>query len=172
MSGRKLTTAVTLMVLVLIVCAMAVYGFKQLTKPLPPGPQVAQQECTDAEKQVQQYLRRSEVQVSVFNASKRSGLAGRTLDRVVGAGFRAGNAGNAPRSAKVRRAVVWTTKPDDPAARLVARAFGTGTRIRVTTTDLGPGIDVLIGDKFKGLARKAPRRIRLATPIETCIPVT
>ena len=171
MSGRKLTTAVTLVVLILIVCGMAVYGFKQLTKPLPPGPQVAREECTEAEKQVQEYLRRNQVQVSVFNASKRSGLAGRTLDRVEGAGFRAGNAGNAPRSAKVRRAVVWTTKPDDPAAQLVAKAFGAGTKVRVTTTDLGPGIDVLIGDRFKGLAPKAPRRIKLATPIETCIPV-
>ncbi len=170
MSARKLTTAVTLVVLVLVLGGMAVYGFKSLTRPLP-GSSTTEKACTGAEKQVQRYLKRSEVQVSVFNASGRAGLAGATLDQVEGAGFRAGNAGNAPKSAEVRRALVWTTKPHDRAALLVARAFGRGTRVEVTNTDLGPGIDVLVGDKFKGLSPKAPRRIRLASPVETCVPV-
>ncbi len=71
----------------------------------------------------------------------------------------------------MRRAVVWTTEANDPAATLVAQAFGPRTLVQVTKTDLGPGIDVLVGNRFRGLNPKAPNRIRLPAPVETCIPV-
>jgi hypothetical protein len=171
MSGRRLTTAATLIVLLLVLTGMAVYGFNALTSPLPGSGASTEKKCTGAEKQVQGYVKRSEIQVSVFNAGTREGLAGTTLEKIEAAGFRAGNAGNAPKSADVPRAVVWTTKEHDRAALLVARAVGRRTRVEVTSTDLGPGIDVLVGNRFKGLNPKAPKRIRLAAPIETCIPV-
>ena len=171
MTGRRVTTAVTLLVLLLVLGGMAVYGFKSLTSPLPGSSSSGKKTCTGSEKQVQGYLKRSEVQVSVFNAGTRGGLAGSTLEKVEAAGFRAGNAGNAPRSAQVRRAVVWTTQPNDPSAKLVALALGRGTRIEVTETDLGPGVDVLVGNSFGGLAKKAPQQVRLPKPIETCVEV-
>ncbi len=170
MTRRRLTTAITLVVLLIVLAGMAVIGYRQLTAPFPGGP-TASPTCTGPEKEVRGFIKRGEVQVSVFNASKRSGLAATTLDEVERAGFVAGNAGNAPRSAKVRRAIVWTTEQDDPKARLVARAFGRRTGIRVTKTDLGPGVDVLLGNKFKGMDRRAPRRIKLPKPVETCVPV-
>ena len=111
------------------------------------------------------------MQVSVFNAGDRSGFASTTLEKIEAAGFRGGNAGNAPEDARVRRAVVWTTKSNDPAARLVALAVGGRTPIVVTKTDLGPGIDVLVGNRFNKLDKSAAKRIRLAQPVETCIQV-
>jgi len=169
-SRRRLTTAITLVVLLFVLAGMALVGYRQLTAPLPSGPS-ATPTCNGPEKEVRGFIKRGQVQVSVFNASKRSGLAATTLDKVEQAGFVAGNAGNAPESAKVRHAIVWTTEPDDVKAKLVATAFGPRTRIRVTKTDLGPGVDVLLGDRFKGMARKAPRRIKLPRPVETCVPV-
>jgi hypothetical protein len=169
-SGRKITTAVTMVALLLVLIGMAAWGYDQLTKPLP-NRTVAEEKCTGAEKEVQGFLRRNQVQVSVFNAGNREGFAGLTLEKIVDAGYRAGNAGNAPKSAEVRRAVVWTTQPNDPAAKLVARSLGPRVKIDVTETDLGPGIDVIVGNKFKGVDRKAPRRIRLADPVEKCVPV-
>ena len=170
MSGRKITTAVTLVALLLVLIGMAAYGYEQLTAPLPERP-TAEETCTGAEKEVQGFLKRNQVQVSVFNAGNREGFAGSTLERIVNAGFRAGNAGNAPKSAAVRRAVVWTTDENDSAAKLVAMSLGRRVKIEVTETDLGPGIDVIVGNKFKRLNRKAPRRIRLADPVEKCVPV-
>ncbi len=169
MTGRRITTAVTLLVLLLVLGGMGILGFKTLTSPLP-GSSATEKKCAGAEKQVQGYLKRSEVQVSVFNAGSREGLASTTLEKVEAAGFRPGNAGNAPKSAEVRRAIVWTTKEHDRAALLVARAFGRRTKVEVTNTDLGPGIDVLVGNRFKGLAPKAIERIRLPAPVETCLP--
>ncbi|MET0997160.1 MAG: LytR C-terminal domain-containing protein [Marmoricola sp.] len=170
MSGRRLTTAVTLVVLLGVLAAMAVYGFRELTAPLPGAPS-ANQTCSEAEKQVQEFIQRGEVQVSVFNAGTKEGLAGTTLQSVEDAGFRAGNAGNAPRTTKVPRAVVWTTEENDTAATLVARAFGRRTPVQVTETDLGPGVDVLVGNRFRGLDPRAPKRIRLPAPVEKCIQV-
>ena len=170
MSRRRLTTAITLVVLLFLLAGMAVVGYRQLTAPLPGGPS-ADPTCSGPEKEVQGFIKRGEVQVSVFNASKRSGLAAETLDRVEQAGFVAGNAGNAPPSAKVRRAIVWTSEPNDPKAKLVAAAFGPRTGVRVTKTDLGPGVDVLLGNKYNGMDRKAPKRIKLPKPVETCIEV-
>ena len=170
-SGRRITTAVTLLVLLVVLAGMAVYGFDQFTAPFP-GRASGKTTCSDVEKQVQGYLQRSEVQVSVFNAGTREGLAGATLEQIEEAGFRAGNAGNAPKGTQVRRAVVWTTKPDDPAAALVAQALGKRTPVEVTDVDLGPGIDVLVGNRFRELDRRAARRIKLAGPVETCVPVS
>ncbi len=169
MSGRKLTTAITLAVLLLVLIGMAAYGYSQLTAPLPGRPS-AEEKCTGAEKEVQGFLKRKQVQVSVFNAGNREGFAGATLEKIVDAGFRAGNAGNAPKSAQIRRAVVWTTDEDDPAAKLVATSLGRRTKIEVTKTDLGPGVDLIVGNKFKGI-RQGPKKIRLADPVEKCVPV-
>jgi len=169
-SGRRLTTAITLVVLLLVLAGMAVVGYRQLTAPLPGGPS-ASPTCSGAEKEVQGFIKRGQVQVSIFNASTRSGLAAETLGKVEQAGFVAGNAGNAPRSAQVRRVIVWTSDQNDPKAKLVAKAFGPRTGIRVTRTDLGPGVDVLLGDRYKGMDRKAPKRIKLPKPVETCIQV-
>ncbi|MCW2847291.1 MAG: LytR family transcriptional regulator [Marmoricola sp.] len=170
MTGRRVTTGVTLLVLLAVLGGMGVFGYRALTSPLPGG-QAKDKTCSSVEKVVKKVLNRSEVQVSVFNAGTKEGLASTTLDKVEAAGFKAGNAGNAPKSAEIRRAIVWTTKPDDPAAKLVAQAFGARTRVEVTDTDLGPGVDVLVGNRFQGLDPKAPRRIRLAAPLATCVPV-
>ena len=171
MSGRRITTTVTLAVLFVVLAGMAVYGFKAATAPLPGSGSTAKNPCSANEKQVKKFLRRGDVQVSVFNAGDRSGFAGTTLQKLEDAGFKGGNAGNAPGDARVPRAVVWTTKPDDPAARLVALALGSKTAIVVTQKDLGPGIDVLVGNRFNKLDKAAAQRVRLTQPVETCIQV-
>lgn len=171
MSRRKVTTAVTMSVLVVVLVTMAVLGFSQLTAPLPGTGSSSPTSCSEAEKQVQTFLRRSEVQVSVFNAGTQKGLASTTLEKIEEAGFRAGNAGNAPPGSEVRRALVRTTETDDPAAALVAQALGRRTKVEVTRADLGPGVDVLVGDLFGELDPGAAKRIKLTQPVETCIQV-
>jgi hypothetical protein len=165
---RRVITGVTLVVLAAVLCLMGYLGVKQALKPFPSGKSSATPTCT-AHKQVAKFLTRHDVQVSVFNAGDRSGLASETLDKVEAAGFVAGNAGNAPGTAEVRRAVVWTTKPNDYSAKLAALAFGPSTQVVVTKTDLGPGVDVLVGNRFHGLDKRAASRIRLPRPVETCV---
>jgi hypothetical protein len=110
------------------------------------------------------------VEVSVFNGGTRSGLAGETLDALARRGFASGEVGNAPSDLRVLRVQVWSTEKNDPAARLVARQFGPGVKVKLTDEDLGGGVDVIVGDEFERLS-PAPRKIKVQKAQEYCIPV-
>lgn len=154
------------------VVVMAVWGMHSLTAPVASSTSTRTPSsgptCPPEQQQIKEYVTRHEVTVSVYNTGKRTGRAGATLTMLENAGFRPGAVGNGARGDKVRRAEVRTTQAGDPGATLVAQALGRGTRIVVTDQDYGPGIDVFIGDKFGGLDKHAPHRVKLAQPIITC----
>lgn len=170
MTRRSLTTGVSLAVGVVLVCFMAVWGYGAVTAPIEDKPSSAATgpSCQPADQKVTKYVHRGDVTVSVYNSGKRSGRAQATLDLLEQAGFRAGAVNNAPAGIKAPRAAVYTTKSDDPAAELVARALGRKTQVVHSDDELGPGVDVVIGDKFKRLDPNAPRRLELASPEITC----
>lgn len=167
MTGRHLTTTVTMLVLLGLLVAGAVWGWQSLFAEVPDEP-AAKPACETELVERGDRLRSRQVLVSVFNAGTRSGLADSTLERLTRRGFLPGEAANAPADIRVRRVQVWTTLENDPRARLVARQFGKA-RVRVATEDLGPGIDVVVGNKLRKL-RKAPRGVRVRETQEFCIP--
>jgi len=160
--GRHLTTAVTLLVLVAILVLGVLLGVKALFAPIPGGEAgaSASPSCTTKAVKKGQRVVSTQVQVSVYNGGTRAGLADETMNDLRGRGFRRGEIGNAPEDSKVKRVQVWTTERIDPAARLVANQFGAGTRVRQVKTDLGPGVDVVVGDGFRNLAQA--RRVLVA----------
>jgi hypothetical protein len=171
---RHITTLVTLVVLVAILAVGVLVGVKTLFAPIPgteaatsPSPSAT---CSPRNIRKGQRIRATQVQVSVFNAGTRSGLADSTMARLRARGFTAGSVGNAPTDASVKRVRVLTTDKADMAARLVARQFGRRTKVVLTTTDLGPGIDVLVGDGFDKLA-KARRVIVARQSSSVCVPL-
>ena len=115
------------------------------------------------------------MQVSVFNGGTRSGLADETLAQLRERGFTPGDTGNAPSGTEVKRVRVLHHERNDLAATLVARQFGRSTKVVVTDTDLGPGVDVVVGNKFDKLAkarrvivvRKLARSASRPRPAET-----
>jgi hypothetical protein len=172
MRGRHITTGITLVVLVVLLVIAGVYGVKALLAPLPgdePSTTSATS-CSATDVKKGQKIRTRQVQVSVFNAGNRSGLAAETLGRFRARGFRAGTVGNAPSGISVRRAQVWTTQHNDVAARLVARQLGGGARVKQVDTDLGPGVDVLVGNGFHRLAAHAKSFLVLKNPKSACLP--
>ena len=97
-----------------LVAAMAVLGFRKLTEPIPKSPSAADPTCSSTEKQVQKFLSRGDVQVSVFNAGTRRGLAGRVQEGLVERGFQGGDVANAPpalRDGIVVPEVSWESAP-------------------------------------------------------------
>ena len=169
MSGRHLTTAITLLVLLGILVAGGLYGLDSLFKPLPGDSSKANAGCSTTSVKKGQRIRAHQVQVSVFNAGSRSGLADETLSGLRARGFRKGEAGNAPTGSKVKRAQVWTTQRNDAAARLVARQLGAKTKVRFVDTDLGPGVDVVVGNRFDKLV-KAKRVLVVKKRAAACLP--
>lgn len=144
---------------VLAVLVMALWGMNALTAPF--GDDEDTSSSATCGTTTHHTLKRSDVTVSVYNAGKRQGRAGATLDLLEEAGFNPGAVGNAPQGTEVRVAVVRTTRAVHPDATLVARALGANVPVVVTDVDLGPGVDVMIGDKFTRLNPKAPRSVRV-----------
>lgn len=174
MTARHLTTALTMAVLAAILVVMAVWGYRAATAPYGDRsePASAGPTCPPERQQVTEQLRRKDVTVSVYNSGKRSGRAQATLNQLEEAGFKAGAIGNAPEGLSAKRAAVYTADPDSPAAKLVALAFGPKTEVLSTTEDLGPGIAVVIGDKFERLNPGAPKKIKLDEPKVECLPAS
>ncbi|MCZ4499253.1 MAG: LytR family transcriptional regulator [Marmoricola sp.] len=174
MSERRLTAPITLAVTAVLVVVMAVWGVKALTAPIKDDPVATpaaktEVSCGAGEKAtVLKRLKRSQVQVSVYNTGKKVGRAQDTIDLLERAGFTAGAIGNGDAGDKVARAEVRTTKSDDRAAQLVALALGKNSKVVVVEETYGPGVDVFIGDKFHKLDPDAPTTIKLAEPKVTC----
>ncbi len=169
LSRRHLTTGVTLLVLVLVLCGMAVWGWRHATAPIAGQQASSEQGCPPGDLTRTRFLRPTSVTVSVFNAGNNSGLAGRTMNRLEGLGFQPGQVGNARATMHVHRAVVHTTRKQDPAAKLVARNLGKHVRIVVTGNTAGPGVDVFVGNHFHHLPKHPPKKVRLAKPVRQCV---
>jgi hypothetical protein len=171
MSARALTTGATLLVAAVLLVVMAVWGYHAATSPISSAKTGSSSgsTCPPEDQKVTKYVRRGEVTVSVWNAGKRSGTAQATADLLESAGFKPGAVGNAPAGLTVKGVAVYTTKGDDPDARLVALALGQNAQVVRTDEDYGPGVDVVLGNRFKvRLDPAAPHRVALPQPVTTC----
>ena len=169
MTARHLTTAVTLLVLVGLLGLGLLLGVKSLTAPLPSTPDASSgsPSCDPAAVRKGQRITAHQVQVSVFNAGSRPGLADETMAVFVKRGFKKGTVGNAPSGTTVKKAQVWTTRRHDAGARLVALQVGPHAKVHFKNIDLGPGVDVVVGDDFGKLA-KAALSIKAQRPASVC----
>ena len=147
MSGA-LRSALTLAVLALLVVVAAVWGWAALTEPLPQEEPVAI--CEEATVSAGGEVRRDQVVVSVFNGSKRAGLAGSTSAELEERGFVPGDVGDSPLPATTTQ--IWASDPTNPAVVLVRQQF---KKAKVVTGDpIGVGVVVVVGEKFKNLRAK------------------
>jgi hypothetical protein len=141
-------SALTLGVLTLLVVVAAVWGWSAFTEPFPEDEPVAV--CEDATVSAGSEVRRDQVVVSVFNGSKRSGLAGATSAQLTERGFVKGTVGDSPLPAATTQ--IWSSDPTNPAVVLVKRQF---KRAKVVEGEaLGPGVVVVVGEKFQSLRKK------------------
>lgn len=174
MTDRRVLSAVTLTVLVALLVVGGFLGWRSLSAPLPDptadaagsGSDKKSPSCGGFERG--DMVQSKDVTVSVFNAGTRSGLAGQTQQQLAARGFIPGDTGNAPDNlSKVRVVRVLAPSKKNPAAKLVARQFGKNTLIQASDRELGPGVEVVVGNDFKGL-KKAPRQIKAAAPGASC----
>jgi hypothetical protein len=141
-------SALTLTVLAVLVLIAAVWGWAAFTEPFPEDEPVAI--CEDTALPAGSEVRRDQVVVSVFNGSKRSGLAGATSAQLAERGFVEGTVGDSPLPAATTQ--IWSSEPDNPAVVLVQRQF---KRAQVVEGEaLGPGVVVVVGEKFQSLKKK------------------
>ena len=155
-------SALTLAVLAALVLAAAWWGWGALTEPLPQEEPVAICEPTDVAAGGE--VRRDQVVVSVFNGSKRSGLAGSTMAELAERGFVEGDVGDSPLPAATTQ--IWSSEPSNPAVVLVKRQF---KKAKVVQGDpIGDGVVVVVGEKFKALRKKQVESVRVEADASYC----
>ena len=160
--GRTGLAGITFLVLFSILGLGAFFGWRAVSGPVEGLAEDTPSEGPTCREGLAagDVVRTGDVTVSVFNAGNRSGLADQTLGELTARGFLAGEVGNAPGAVgDVKFVRVLAPSRVDPAALLVAKQFGPQTLVQPTTEDLGPGVDVIVGDKFAGLV-KAPRQVK------------
>ena len=96
----------------MLVVLGGLWGWSALTQPFPG--KTTPPKCVATIVQPGEKVFPGQVTVSVFNASERDGLAGRTMAEFVDAGFAEGDTGNAPRNARVVRAAIWAPTAAEP----------------------------------------------------------
>jgi len=162
--SASLKSALTLLVLALLMLVAAVWGWQAATQPLPssePAPL-----CTDVTVLTGKQVFRDQVAVSVYNGSDRSGLASATMEQLEERGFVGADSGNAP--AKVDGVEIWSDEPGNAAVQLVARQFK-GAKV-VSGEELGRGIVVVVGESFKKLGKKEVESVTAAESSTFCSP--
>ena len=172
MNGRRTGLAgITFLVLFAILGIGLVAGWKAISAPVPGlSEDTASDGPTCRDLAPGDVVRTADVTVSVFNAGSRSGLADQTLGELTARGFIKGEVGNAPGElGNVRIVRVLAPSRNDPAAQLVARQFGPDTLVQPRGQDLGPGVDVIVGDKFAG-AGNGPKSYTAKADATICSP--
>ena len=161
-----------MVVLLALLFGGAYYGWRALTSELPSstvgGPTEPSPACTTQTVSRERVVLAKSIRVSVFNAGTTIGLADQTMVALRGRGFQEGVIDNAPSYADVARVQIWDRRPGSPQARLVAAQFPGGVPRVATHRNIGPGIDVVVGDDFPGVSPQAPTQLRFEEPKTVC----
>jgi hypothetical protein len=162
----SLKSALTLGVLTVLLVIGVSWGFAQVTEPFPG--KVDPPICVDTSFPAGERIYPQDVTVSVLNASKREGLAGRTMDELVSDGFDEGQTRNAPDQTQVARVEIWTTDADNPAVLLVRSRLGQAEVLEKDDPGAA-GIVVVVGDDFEETFEGRPS-IKTDTDVVVCGP--
>lgn len=166
--SARLRTLVTLAVLGLLMITGVAWGWTQVIEPFPG--KVDAPICVDTSYAEGQELFVQDVTVSVLNASKREGLAGRTLQDLEDAGFATGKTANAPTGTTLATpAEIWVDDEDNPAARLLRRRVGP-VPVRADVVNPAPGVTLVVGDAFGELRAQGPSSLVLDQDAVVCSP--
>jgi hypothetical protein len=161
-------TLVTMAVLAVLLLVGIAWGWSAMTSPFPHKAQT--KDCYPTVVRAGDRVSAPKVTVSVFNASKRVGLAERTMTAFEDQGFGPGNVGNAPKDAQVLFAQVWSKDRTDPAVRLVVSRLGPRAHV-IEREHGGPGVVVMVGPAFTKLVA-GKSSIKVTSTATICSPPT
>lgn len=160
-----LRTSLTIGGLLLFLLLAVAWGWHQVARPVPALDEKAL--CEETPVHPGETVAPGQVTVSVLNASRRHGLASRTMEAFTAQGFTQGQSANAPAGSGVRTAQIWTDDPNSPAVGLVASWLGNARIVPKSVTQVG--VVVVVGDRFKGVSGGKPS-VTATTETTICSP--
>jgi hypothetical protein len=169
----KVKTPLTLLVLVLMVAAAFVVGWRLATQPVPSTVEVEEggkRSCKTQTVRPGDSLRLSQITVSVYNAGTIPGLAESTLTALVERGLLPGKTGNAPADVDTENTLLLDPRPDSAVVKLVKKQLKRPVEVRKLAEDLTAGVDVIVGDDTQGLRKGSPKKIEVKEATTVCVP--
>lgn len=159
----RLRTVVTMVALTGFVIWAAYFGWTGLTRGWfsSESEAVSKEPATPCSAPPPVTLRAHEVRVSVYNAGAPGGQATALMTALTEQGFLRGTLADAPDPIDVGGIAIRPGKSKQGATRLVERQFKK-SRVADDRKPYGPGVNVLIGREFTGLAPDAPLTIPVA----------
>ncbi|MGI8433370.1 MAG: LytR C-terminal domain-containing protein [Nocardioidaceae bacterium] len=174
-------TPITLAVLLVILLGAAFYGWRTVVDPstsgtaqtpATPRPPVTTRVCTERKTYPKgSQVRAASFKVNVYNAGGVSGQAGDVLAALQSRGFRQGVADNPPAGVTASNVTILTWAPNQPQVRLAQEQFRGPVRL-ARGPNLAPGVDIVVGSGFQGLATGAPTSITITKPTTVCVAFT
>lgn len=172
-------TPITLVVLLVILLGAAFYGWRTVVDPSPsnsaatpsttPRAPVTTQVCTKHKTYAQgSHVSAASFKVNVYNAGGVSGQAGDVLAALQSRGFRQGVADNPPAGVTASNVTILTWAPNQPQVRLVQQQFRGPVKI-ARGPNLAPGVDIVVGSGYLGLATGAPTSLSITKPTTVCV---
>jgi hypothetical protein len=166
----SLRTPITLVVLLAVVVGGGWYGWTQLQEPFDNPFAGRSDTCVNRTVKAGSDLRRDQVVVNVYNAGSRPDLASSTMDKLTNRGFRRGTATNAPRRINVGKITILDRDRSAADVRLVRAQFQGKVPVKRKPNLGDDGIDVVVGNGYRGLTRPAPRAVRVREDLAVCLP--
>lgn len=165
--GRKIRSAVTLLVLVGILAGAAWFGWQEVLGESEPATRL---ECTVPEPGTTQKVTTSDVELNVYNAGETPGLADQTSRELEARGFGVDLVANAPSEwADVARVRIIGRAEDAPEVQMLAAHLD---EPRIDVDDRGEAkIDLVLGDKFEGMLDEAPNALDVESTVPICTEV-
>jgi hypothetical protein len=163
-------TPITLLVLLAVLLGAGYYGYRTVISPSDDNSKNSGPATTCTKHRVfhrGQKIASSDILVNVYNAGSIANLASDTLGSLHGNGFQRGVAANAPSGISATNVTILTRHSALPEVRLVARQFQGRVAFR-KGRPLAAGIDVIVGDEFKGMKAHAVKFLRLGRVVRTC----
>lgn len=161
---RRIRGPVTLVVLITLLIGVAWYGWeKVLNVPQP----VERLVCSTPSPGAKQRISSETVVVNVYNAGEIGGMAEDTAAELRKRGFSVGRVANDPKQSKVKKVQIRGRAADAPEVKLMAaQVAGEPEPKADSRTDAS--VDLVVGDKFKGLQAKAPSAMTVDTDVPAC----
>ncbi len=169
-----LRTPLTLVALAVLCVAGTVLGWRLLTQEAP-GIDVGSTRdagCKDRQISSGAKLRSTQIQVNVYNAGSVSGLANTTMRSLSRRGFVAGVVENAPTKSEPPNVLVLDPEPKSPSVQLVVGQFKGEVEVRKRANDLSDGVDIILGDGFRGIDDKARTSLSVRSRTDVCVPAS
>ncbi|TIC82534.1 LytR C-terminal domain-containing protein [Nocardioides sp. GY 10127] len=139
-------TAITLLVLALVLALGAWWGWSSLTSPFTDEADSATG-CTTVDVAKGDEVTTSMVEVDVLNSGTRTSLASTVMEELVARGYLEGTAGNS--ETEVKTVQVWTPSRKDPGLALLLTSMPKGTAVKVK--DDVDVLTVVLGDGWTSL---------------------